>query len=112
MRPGIGPSLYRLFMDYESRQWAGYQENRLRAILTWQSTPGQSDRLWLAVSEGGDEALTSLLLHARRNLPGRQNLLLDYPVGKSSQAIAAAGFHLRRTLVWMEWDASKPHEVS
>lgn len=112
VRPGIGPSLYRLFVDYESRQWAAYQENHLRAIVTWQSMPGQSDRLWLAASEGGDEALTSLLLHVRRSLPWRQTLSLDYPAGKSSDAFKAAGFHLRRTLVWMEWVASKPHEIS
>ncbi len=111
IRPGLGPALYRLFMDYETRQWAAYQDNRFRAAVTWQSMPGRSDRLWLAASSEGDEALTALLLHTRRNLAWRQNLLLDYPDGKSVEAVKAAGFHLRRTLVWMEWDASKSQDV-
>ena len=110
IRPGIGPSLYRFFMEYESRQWAAYQENHLQAVVTWQQVSGQSDRLWAAAADVGDEALTILLLHVRRTLPWRQNLLLDYPAGKSSHALLAAGFHQRRTLVWMEWDASKPPE--
>jgi len=112
IRPGLGPALYRLFMDYESRQWAAYQDNHFRAAITWQSAFGSSDRLWLAASDEGDEALTALLLHARRNLTWRQTLLVDYPAGKSANAIKAAGFHLRRTLVWMEWDASKPQEIT
>jgi predicted N-acetyltransferase YhbS len=112
IRPGIGPALYRLFMDYETRQWAAYQDNRFRAAVIWQAMPGRSDRLWLAASSDGGEALTALLLHTRRDLAWKQSLLLDYPAGKSVEAVKAAGFHLRRTLVWMEWDASKPHEIA
>jgi len=107
IQPGLGAALYRLFMDYESRQWIAYRGSQFRAAVTWQSAPGSADRLWLAASEKDDQELTTLLVHARRNLPWRQKLSLDYPDGKSVEAIKAAGFHLRRTLVWMEWDASK-----
>jgi predicted N-acetyltransferase YhbS len=112
IRPGLGPALYRMFMDYETRQWAAYRDDRLDAALTWQSVPGRSDRIWLAASSEREESLTALLLHVRRNLPWSQTLSLDYPAGKSVEAIKAAGFHLRRTLVWMEWDASKSHEIA
>jgi hypothetical protein len=47
------------------------------------------------------EALTHLLIHARRALANHSTLSLDYPAGEMADAISAAGFKLRRTLIWM-----------
>lgn len=107
VRPGIGPALYRLFVEYETRQWAAYRGDQMRATVTWQAMPSRRDRLWLAAAEDAGEALTSLLLHVRHSLAGRQNLLMEYPAGRSTGAITTAGFQAHRTLVWMQWVASK-----
>ena len=47
------------------------------------------------------EALTRLLIHARRVLSNHSSLSLDYPAGEMVDAIRAAGFQVRRTLLWM-----------
>ena len=56
----------------------------------------------LALSgDEASEALTQLLIHARRALPNHSTLSLDYPAGEMTDAISAAGFKPRRTLIWM-----------
>jgi hypothetical protein len=45
--------------------------------------------------------LTYLLLNARRVLANHTSISLDYPAGEMVQAIQAAGFKPRRTLLWM-----------
>jgi ribosomal protein S18 acetylase RimI-like enzyme len=87
LRPGLLPALLRFFVDVDTRHWAASRSGKLAAALTWQPVSSASDRLWAAVPpEGGAEALTALLLHARRGLTWRQ----------------AAGFRPYRTLVWMQ----------
>ncbi len=109
LRPGFGPFLYRLVMDYEVRHWAAHSDGTTPAFLSWQATAEQSDRLWAAIPpEGSEQALTALLLHARRNLPWRQNLTLDFPAGEYNAAIESAGFHPQRTLLWMKLQAENP----
>jgi len=49
----------------------------------------------------GSEALTKLLIHARRTLSNHSTLSLDFPAGEMTDAIIAAGFKPRRTLIWM-----------
>ena len=109
LRPGLGPFLYRFVMDYDVRHWVARIDGRLSAMLSWQSMPDHGDRLWAAVpQEGGERALTALLLNARRNLPWRQNLTLDYPAGEYDDSIVTAGFHLQRTLLWMKLKEENP----
>lgn len=114
LRPGFGPFLYRLVMDYEVRHWAARGEGTSTpAYLSWQATAEQSDRLWAAVPpEGGEQVLTALLLHARRNLAWRQNLTLDFPAGEYNASIESAGFHPQRTLLWMKLQAENPVHIS
>jgi len=102
LRVGLGPALYRFFLDTESKHWASRSGDALTAVLAWQPVYGPSDRLWAAVPAGSSElALTALLLQARRSLAWRQMLTLDYPAGEYCPAIEAAGFRLQRTLLWM-----------
>ncbi|MBM3150866.1 MAG: GNAT family N-acetyltransferase [Chloroflexi bacterium] len=107
VRPGIGPALYRLFMDYETRQWGAYNNGLFQAALVWQPASSRNDRLWLAAQPGQSEALTAMLLHARRALAGSISLSLEFPAGESVETLASAGFTSRRTLIWMQLDASK-----
>jgi hypothetical protein len=93
-------------MDYEIRHWVAHTEGVLSGILSWQAMTDHNDKLWAAgPPEGCERALTALLLNARRNLPWRQTLILDYPAGEHETAIQAAGFHPYRTLLWMKLQA-------
>jgi GNAT superfamily N-acetyltransferase len=109
LRPGLGPMIYRFVMDYDVRHWMARTDSALAAILSWQAMPDKNDRLWAAVpSEGSEQALTGLLINARRSLPWRQTLTLDYPAGEYSASIEAAGFHPQRTLLWMKLKEENP----
>ena len=114
LRPGLVPFLYRFMMDYEVRHWAARTDSgALSAILSWQAMAGTNDRLWASVLvQGGERGLTALLLHARCNLPWRQNLMLDYPAGEYNAAIEAAGFQPHRTLLWMKLRPENPVHLS
>jgi ribosomal protein S18 acetylase RimI-like enzyme len=103
LRPGLGPALFRFFLDSDVRHWAVRKGERLRCMLTWQAMTGLSDRLWVAVPPGADpSALTLLLASVRRAMTWRQSLTLDFPAGECQAAIEAAGFHIHRTLLWMK----------
>jgi len=104
LRPGPGAFIYRLMMDYEFRHWVARNDAGAPvAILSWQALAGMNDRLWACAEPQGNEgALTALLLSARRNLPWRQTLTLDYPAGEYKAAMEAAGFQPHRTLLWMK----------
>ena len=106
LRPGLGTSLYRFFLEYETRQWAARVDGgQLLGVLAWQPSMGHADRLWAAAPlEGGEGALTALLLHARHTLAGQNNLTLELPAGQAQEAILAAGFEPLRTLIWMQAD--------
>jgi ribosomal protein S18 acetylase RimI-like enzyme len=102
LRPGLGPAIYRFFVDVDTRHWSAYSGGRLMGALTWQPASGAADRLWAAVPpEGGEGALTALLAHALRSLSWRQALSMDFPAEVYPAAVEAAGFRPYRTLLWM-----------
>lgn len=112
LRPGFWPGLYRFLLDSDVRQWAGYLQGRFVAALAWQEGYGRSDHLWAAIpSQGGERALTALLLHARRSLAWRKSLILDFPADVADAAIQAAGFHARRTLLWMRLEETSRQDT-
>jgi hypothetical protein len=100
--------LYLLFVDYNITQWAGVRGSELLATLSWMPSGGRTDTLYAAAPDGtssetsASEALSQLLIHARRTLSSRASLSLEYPAGEMTEAIAAAGFRPRRTLLWMK----------
>jgi GNAT superfamily N-acetyltransferase len=101
LRPGIMNWLYLLFVDYSIKQWAAVSGDDLLATLSWMPQGSRSESLLAATGEGSDpEALTQLLIHARRTLSNAR-LSLDFPAGEMTEAIAEAGFKPRRTLIWM-----------
>jgi hypothetical protein len=105
LRPGFGSMLYRSLTDLNIRHWVARTGSDCSAVLSWQAMSSKNDLLWAAVpSEGGEAALTSLLLHARHELKWRQKLALDFPAGQYENSIKGSGFQPYRTLLWMKSD--------
>lgn len=102
LRPGLMNWLYLLFVDVNIRQWAAVRGDQLLATLSWVPRGGRAESLVAATGKGSEpEALTRLLIHARRALTGQSRLSLEYPAGEMTEAFLAAGFAERRTLLWM-----------
>jgi len=114
LKPGLVNWLYLLLNDFNTKQWAATRGDNLHATLTWMPQGGRSASLYAATDsvlsgatrqgsevEARSEALTQLLFHARRELSSQSSLSLDYPAGEMTDAIIAAGFKPRRTLIWM-----------
>ena len=127
LRPGLFNWLYLLFMDFNIKQWAAVRGDELLATLIWMPQGGRTESMYAAAArafpkehrdavsgvtrqgsevethiiEPHEEALTHLLIHARRALSDHATLSLDYPASEMTDAILAAGFKLRRTLMWM-----------
>jgi GNAT superfamily N-acetyltransferase len=113
LKAGLGPAFYRFMMDYDVRHWSVRKNGSPQAILSWQAMANQNDRLWAAVPpQGGETALTELLLHVRRAMTWRQTFSLDFPAGLYQAAIQAAGFHPHRTLLWMKLQPEIPVSTS
>jgi ribosomal protein S18 acetylase RimI-like enzyme len=103
LKPGLGPFFYRFMLDTEVQHWLARQNGRLTGLLSWVAASDQNDRLWASVPlEENGQVMTALLQHARRSLPWRKTLTMDFPAGHFVQAIQAAGFEEQRTLLWMK----------
>lgn len=105
LNPGLLGGLLRLFYNAYVEQWAIMQNNRLLATVSWQSSSGYANDLWLAAPQNSPQEYVQALLSyvLERVSPGRP-VALDYPARQFSQAIANAGFDERHTLIWMEKD--------
>jgi ribosomal protein S18 acetylase RimI-like enzyme len=108
LRPGLWNWVYLLFIDFNVRQWAALHDDQLLATLSWMPQGSRSESLYAAIkpAQGKDEslvgeALKQLLIQARRALSNHLSLSLDFPAGEMTEAIQAAGFRIRRTLLWM-----------
>jgi hypothetical protein len=102
LRPGVFSWLYLLFVEFNIKQWAAVRDEKLLATLTWMPQGNRSESLYAATGMATDpDALTLLLIHARRTISYYSQLTLEYPAGELTEAISAAGFKPRRTLVWM-----------
>ncbi len=101
-RPGLLGTIYRFFKNTLIQQVAALKGEHLLGLLTWQSNPYQSNTLWLAPApEYEDEAVLSLLLHARNHFSFYRRFNLDYPAHRAETSIRAAGFAQNQTLIWM-----------
>ncbi len=102
-KPGIRHWLYRLFVEYDLRQWTIQKDGERQAALFWMRTYTRRAPIWLAASPQADsESLTNLLLYARLKLAApRRIITLDYPADQFTSAFENAGFTFRRTLLWM-----------
>lgn len=111
-RPGILAGISRFLMESDSRTWTAVSSAGLVGAVSWISNFGKSQPLWAAFPEELDNGtLTKLLLHVRRSLAGHESLSLDLPGGLAEEAVQAAGFQARRTLIWMKMDKTKSEIV-
>jgi len=102
MRPGLFGTFSRVFNNIYLQQWSVQQRGQLQGTVAWQASATFANILWLAAApDTNDEAVQGLLVHARRQVPTRRPLALDYPAGQSSTAIQTAGFKAYQTLIWM-----------
>lgn len=105
LKPGFWNWFYWLFMDFDLHQWAAVRNDDLLATVSWMPRGGRSESVYLAApAQTADhaDAVTQLLLHARRALSLHTTLTLEYPAAEMTEAISAAGFKPRRTLIWMK----------
>lgn len=99
--PGLRNALYRMFVQYDIRQWAATVHHELLASVTWAPTYRVPNALWLAASPESGAAVTKVLEAARRELAHYRRLTVEYPSAELRQEIEAAGFQEYRTLLWM-----------
>lgn len=103
LKPGLLNWLYLMFIDINIRQWAATRKDKLLATLSWIPT-GRGESLFAAAGERSDpEALTALLIQARRELYHiYPHISLEFPASLFDDAIQSAGFKPLRTLIWMQ----------
>ncbi|MBK9924921.1 MAG: GNAT family N-acetyltransferase [Anaerolineales bacterium] len=113
LRPGFANWLYLLLVDMNIKQWVAVRNGEMLAALSWAPNGGRSESLMAATGERSDpEALTHLLIHARRVLANQSSLSLEHPANEMRDAFVEAGFKERRTLLWMRADpATQPREL-
>jgi len=103
IRPGLTGAVQRFFMEINSQSWSICDQENVLGMVTAISSLGRSPQLWVAIPENHqDEALTALLIHARRNPAGHEHLVADFPGGLAEDAFKNAGFICQRTLIWMK----------
>ena len=103
LKPGLLNSLYLLLLDSNVRQWAAVRKDELLATLSWIPT-GRGESLLAGAGDRSDpEALTMLLIQARRDLYHfYPRISMEFPADLFDDAIHAAGFTSLRTLIWMQ----------
>lgn len=103
LQPSLWNWLYLLFMDVDVRHWMAIKKDVLQAALTWLPDKNE-DALFAAVAERSNpDALTALLLQARRELSrSHSTITFEFPAGKFDASILSAGFKQLRTLIWMQ----------
>lgn len=102
LKPGFWNWLYLFISDINIRQWVVMEDNHLQATLSY-IPHGLGKGLYLGTGDKSNkEALTELLIYARRELNDYYpKLFLDFPVSDFDSAIEKAGFKINRTLIWM-----------
>ncbi|MEX2144081.1 MAG: GNAT family N-acetyltransferase [Anaerolineales bacterium] len=103
-QPGWRGALERALSERRVKQWSALHAGELLGVMSWQSSALDADRLWLATDAyHEDKAIPLLMQQARAELQPERRLALNYPGGQAQKALAAAGFHAVRTLIWMAY---------
>lgn len=105
IKPGLTGAVQRFFTETISHSWSISGEREPLAMATAVSSLARAPQMWVAIPEAHrQQALTDLLLHARRTLAGHEHLVVDFPGGLADEAFTNAGFTCQRTLIWMKMD--------
>jgi ribosomal protein S18 acetylase RimI-like enzyme len=107
LAPGLWHWLYRAFIEFDVRQWAAFNKDKLLATVIWMPTTRAPNVLWVATRHNGDAGgLRSALEAACRDLVHYRRLTIEYPAGEMVGAFESAGFEAFRTLIWMRAGAT------
>jgi ribosomal protein S18 acetylase RimI-like enzyme len=100
--PGLIQNLTNFLDGIRFRHWAFVEDHALQGVITWQKTRAFANNLWLAFSpETEAELLPDALASVFKRLARRHPLSIDYPKGRSDEALQSLGFEAFRTLIWM-----------
>jgi GNAT superfamily N-acetyltransferase len=103
LKPGLLGGFFRLISEENIQQWSIFRDGALKGVMAVQESYRSTAQAWLAFPAHSDtDALTAMLIHARRQFAGRRTISLDVPTSQSEAAFHAAGFTAQRTLMWME----------
>jgi ribosomal protein S18 acetylase RimI-like enzyme len=103
LRPGFWREFWRWMNGEQLETWSAWVEGHFLGAAAWEPGNIISDVIWLATNPlDEDLAAQALLSHARRVLPLRRPVSLNFPTGFAEKGIQAAGFHVHNTLIWME----------
>jgi len=103
LKPGLLNWIYLMLLDSNIRQWSAVRKDELLATLSWIPTSRGSSLFAAAGGRSDPEALTQILIEARRDLYYQYpSIGLEFPVSRFDNAIQAAGFKPLRTLIWMQ----------
>jgi ribosomal protein S18 acetylase RimI-like enzyme len=100
-KPGFWPWVQHILTGQPVQHWAARRAGRFAGAITWEQNFHYIDHLWLAAPADEEDAVQALLFHARRNLPYRRQLTVNYPAGQAVTAFEQSGFLLHNTLIWM-----------
>jgi len=101
-QPGFVGSMHRLLSFNFPKHWSVIRHGKLTAMVSWVKMSNQTDSLLLAAPlEWDGTAIQGLIVHARRQIPTRQQVSVNSPFGFASDALQAAGCIPQQTLVWM-----------
>ena len=107
LAPGLWHWLYRVFVEFDVRQWTAVKSGELLAVVIWMPTMRTPNSLWVAARPNGDSAgLRAALEAACRDLVHYRRLTIEYPAGEMVEAFTSAGFEAFRTLIWMQVGAT------
>jgi ribosomal protein S18 acetylase RimI-like enzyme len=101
LKPGLWNWFYRIFVEFDLRQWAVQKDGQLHGVLAWMPMLRSAPLLLACDPDADPESITTLLTNAYHDLRSNQNLRMEHPAGLQEKAIQAAGFEIARTLIWM-----------
>jgi len=112
LRPGVWNSLLRWVNGERLETWSAWSGSHLLGAAAWEPGNIVTDVIWLATNPlDEDLAAQALLTHARRILPARKPVTINFPAGFAAHGIESAGFHPHNTLIWMEAPFSRDHKT-
>lgn len=103
LRPGFWREFMRWMNGEQMELWSAWLDDRFLGAAAWEPGNILTDVIWLATNPlDEDLAAQALLSHARRILPLRRPVTINFPTGFATKGIQAAGFQAHNALIWME----------
>lgn len=103
LRPGFWRRMMQWMNGERMEHWSASRGEHFLGAAAWEPGNVITDVIWLATNPlDEDLAAQALLTHARRILPNRRPVTVNFPAGIAVNGFKAAGFRATNTLIWME----------